>query len=173
MTTPGFAGKILLVNLTNKQISALDSAKYEAYGGGHGTDSDNCAEATWYSLAPPNKPTPSLDQWKAADLAQKLGLNAFEICFQGPMSFPSPPEFPIQPALPAYTGMGWYLKKMYDFGVIGPGKKVDTYPLPMADYEKEEFAEIYALAIAKRIGIGNLLAEGDRPFRRETGQAAR
>ena len=37
MTTPGFAGKILLVNLTTRQISALDSAKYEMYGGGHGT----------------------------------------------------------------------------------------------------------------------------------------
>jgi len=37
MATPGFAGKILLINLTTKQISALDSAKYEAYGGGHGT----------------------------------------------------------------------------------------------------------------------------------------
>ncbi len=37
MGTPGFAGKILLINLTTRQISALDSAKYEAYGGGHGT----------------------------------------------------------------------------------------------------------------------------------------
>jgi hypothetical protein len=37
MATPGFAGKILLVNLTNRQIGSLDSAKYEAYGGGHGT----------------------------------------------------------------------------------------------------------------------------------------
>ena len=37
MATPGFAGKILLINLTTKQISALDSAKYEDYGGGHGT----------------------------------------------------------------------------------------------------------------------------------------
>ena len=32
MATPGFAGKILLVNLTTKQISPIDSAKYEAYG---------------------------------------------------------------------------------------------------------------------------------------------
>ena len=37
MATPGFAGKILLVNLTNKEIKALDTEKYEAYGGGHGT----------------------------------------------------------------------------------------------------------------------------------------
>ena len=37
MATPGFAGKILLVNLTNKEIRALDTEKYEQYGGGHGT----------------------------------------------------------------------------------------------------------------------------------------
>ncbi|HQN49427.1 MAG TPA: TonB-dependent receptor [Phenylobacterium sp.] len=37
MATPGFAGKILLVNLTTGKISALDSARYEMYGGGHGT----------------------------------------------------------------------------------------------------------------------------------------
>lgn len=136
----------------------------------YGKDSDNCAEATWYSVAPPYKPTPTLDQWKATDYAQKLGLNAFEICFMGPMSFPSPEGFPIQPALPAYTGMGWYLKKMYDFGIIGPGKEVDTSPLPMEDYEKVEFAEIYALAIAKRIGIGDLLAEGTVRFAEKLGR---
>ena len=37
MATPGFAGKVLLVNLTTKEIRALDTEKYEAYGGGHGT----------------------------------------------------------------------------------------------------------------------------------------
>jgi aldehyde:ferredoxin oxidoreductase len=36
MTTPGFGGKLLLVNLTNKEITALDTEKYEQFGGGHG-----------------------------------------------------------------------------------------------------------------------------------------
>ncbi len=135
-----------------------------------GQDSDNCAEKTWYSVAPPHKPTSDLDQWKATDIAQRLGLNAFETCFMGPMSFEVPEDFPIQPRLPAYTAMGWYLKKMYDMGVIGPGKKVDTYPLPMEDYEKVEFAEIYGLAISKRIGIGNLLAEGVARFAEKLGR---
>jgi aldehyde:ferredoxin oxidoreductase len=135
-----------------------------------GRDSDNCAEAGWYAVAPPAKPTPPEMQLKSADTAQKLGLNAMETCFMGPMAFPVPPDFPIQPSVPAYTAMGWYLKKMYDLGVIGPGKKVDTYPLPMEDYEKEEFAEIYGLAIANRIGIGNLLAEGTVRFAEKLGR---
>ena len=37
MATPGFGGKILFVNLSTKEIRALDSQKYEMYGGGHGT----------------------------------------------------------------------------------------------------------------------------------------
>jgi aldehyde:ferredoxin oxidoreductase len=136
----------------------------------HGKDSDNCAEATWYNLAPPAKPTPREVQWKTTDIAQKLGLNAMETCFMGPMAFDVPPDFPIQPKVPAYTALGWYLKKMYDLGVIGPGKAVDTSPLPMEDYEKGEFAEIYGLAISKRMGIGNLLAEGTVRFAEKLGR---
>ena len=36
------------------------------------------------------------------------------------------PRSGIQPKVPAYTALGWYLKKMYDLGVIGPGKALDT-----------------------------------------------
>jgi len=36
MATPGYAGKILLVNLTSKEIKALDTEKYEQFGAGHG-----------------------------------------------------------------------------------------------------------------------------------------
>jgi aldehyde:ferredoxin oxidoreductase len=136
----------------------------------YGRDSDNCAEAGWYAVAPPAKPTPPDVQLRSADIAQKLGLNALETCFMGPMAFDVPPDFPVQPKVPAYTALGWYLKKMYDLGVIGPGKKVDTYPLPMEDYEKAEFADIYGLAIANRIGIGNLLAEGTVRFAEKLGR---
>jgi aldehyde:ferredoxin oxidoreductase len=34
--TAGYAGKILRINLTKKSIHAIDTAKYEEYGGGHG-----------------------------------------------------------------------------------------------------------------------------------------
>ncbi len=136
----------------------------------YGADSDNCAEATWYALAPPYQRTPTEVQWKSTDVAQKYGLNAMETCFMGPMSFKVTPDFPVQPELPAYTALGWYLKKMYDLGVVGPGKKVDTYPLPMDHYDRVEFAEVYAMAISKRIGIGNLLAEGTVRFAEKLGR---
>jgi aldehyde:ferredoxin oxidoreductase len=137
----------------------------------YGMDSDGCTESIWYSLpSPPFKRTAPEDRWKAADLAQKLGLNAADITFMGAMSFPSLPNSEIGPVCPANTGAGWYVKRLYDMGVIGPGKKVDTYPLPMDQYEKVEFAEIFALAIAKRIGIGNLLAEGTVRFAETIGR---
>ena len=34
--TGGYAGKILRVNLTTKEISRIDTAKYEEFGGGAG-----------------------------------------------------------------------------------------------------------------------------------------
>jgi aldehyde:ferredoxin oxidoreductase len=37
--TGGYTGKILRVNLTKKTISAIDTAQYEEYGGGHGMGS--------------------------------------------------------------------------------------------------------------------------------------
>ncbi len=37
--TGGYTGKILRVNLTNKQISTIDTEKYEDFGGGHGIGS--------------------------------------------------------------------------------------------------------------------------------------
>ena len=35
----GYTGKILRVNLTTKEISRIDTAKYEEFGGGHGIGS--------------------------------------------------------------------------------------------------------------------------------------
>lgn len=137
----------------------------------HGMDSDSCTEMIWYSLpSPPFKRTPSADSWKATDFVQKLGLNAADLTFMGAASFPSLPDTEIGPVCPANTGAGWYVKRLYDMGVIGPGKPVDTHPLPMDQYEKVEFAEIFALAVAKRIGIGDLLAEGTVRFAEKIGR---
>jgi aldehyde:ferredoxin oxidoreductase len=90
----------------------------------------------------------------------------------GPMDFDTShnPDFPIQPKVPAYTALGWYMKKMYDMKVIGPGTKYDMAPLVMDDYTKETFMEIYGEAIAKRIGIGDLLAEGTARFAEKLGR---
>jgi aldehyde:ferredoxin oxidoreductase len=138
-----------------------------------GLDSDGCAEAFWYSLAPPlYTQTTASNRLRAADLAQKLGINASEITLTGAMNFTSPPGHPIQPVVPAKPGLGWYVKKLYDMGIIGPGKKVDTHPLPMESYDKSDFAEIFTLTIAKRIGIGNLIADGTVRFAEKLGRTS-
>ena len=55
-------------------------------------------------------------------------------------------------------------------GVIGSGKAVDTAPLPMELWDRVEFAEIFANVLAKRIGIGDLLAEGTMRFAEKIGR---
>ena len=107
---------------------------------------------------------------KATDIIQQLGINGSELSYIGSRSFPSPPGHPIQPDIPSKTGTAWYLKAMYDMGVIGPGKEVDTDPLPMDMWDTVEFAEIFALSIARRIGIGDLLAEGTLRFAEKIGR---
>jgi aldehyde:ferredoxin oxidoreductase len=133
-------------------------------------DSDDCAESTFYTLM--ESQTPRAVNQKGTDLCQQLSLNAMETCFMGPMSFDTShnKDFPIQPKVPAYTALGWYMKRMYDMKVIGPGTKFDISPLPMEDYTKEEFMEIYGQALAKRIGIGDLLAEGTARFAEKLGR---
>jgi aldehyde:ferredoxin oxidoreductase len=134
-----------------------------------GTDS-NCMDTMWYNLAsPPWKRTDPADRMKAADIIQKYGINAFDAAFGGGMTAVIPGQ-QIQPAVPDATGAGWYVGKLYAMGVIGPGKAVDTAPLPMEMYDKGEFAESFAVAIAKRVGIGDLLAEGTLRFAEKIGR---
>ena len=135
-----------------------------------GMDSDACGESTWFNPPPQYKPPTTRDRWKATDLIQQLGINGSELSYIGSRSFPSPSGHPIQPIIPSKTGTAWYLKKVYDLGVIGPGKKVDTAPLPMEIWDRAEFAEIFANAIAQRTGIGDLLAEGTVRFAEKIGR---
>ena len=134
-----------------------------------GRDSDGCMETTWYNVHPPEPKTKPADEAKATDLPQKYGLNSFDTCFGGVMWFDAPTEA-LKPATPEAPGAGWYIKRLYDAGIIGPGKKVDTAPLPMDKYDSYEFAEIFAKTIANREGIGDLLAEGVVRFAEKIGR---
>ncbi len=145
----------------------------------HSQDSDDCAESTWFSLTPQDangmsRETMTKLNQKGTDIIQKLGINGMETCFMGPMSFKTShnPSFPIQPEVPAYSALGWYMKKMYDMGIIGPGTKFDMTPLNMNKFATEEFMEIYGIALAKRYGIGDLLAEGTARFCEKLGRTA-
>jgi aldehyde:ferredoxin oxidoreductase len=132
-----------------------------------GKDSDGCAEGSLYSLPEfPNITFASYENLRGKDHCQQYSISGMECCFQGPMSFPTDhnPDFPIQPTIPAYAALGWYFKRMYDLKVIGPGTKFDTSPIPMEKYGTREFMDIYCYALANRVGIGNLLAEGTDRF---------
>ena len=141
-----------------------------------GQDSDDCAESTLFSQTPSNlgnqNQIPPDANRRGMDLCQEYGINGMECCFQGPMSFKTDhnPDFPIQPEVPAYTALGWYMKKMYDMGVIGPGTEYDMAPLNMKQFNTNEFMEIYAKAVAHRHGIGDLLAEGTARFAEKLGR---
>lgn len=54
----GFAGKILRIDLSKKEVTTLDTAKYEEYGGGHGMGSaifwDLCKDKTIKAFDPAN-----------------------------------------------------------------------------------------------------------------------
>jgi len=52
----GYTGKILRVNLTTKEISRIDTAKYEEWGGGHGIGS-----AVFFDLVGDQLPFPAFD----------------------------------------------------------------------------------------------------------------
>lgn len=58
MSTGGYAGKILLVNLTTSEITAIDTQKYQKWGGGHGMGSavffDLCKDKTIDGFHPDN-----------------------------------------------------------------------------------------------------------------------
>ena len=136
----------------------------------YGQDSDGCAESVWFNPPTPYKKPERRDMLKATDLIQQLGINGSELSYIGSRAFPSPPDHPIQPVIPSKTGTAWYLKTVYDMGVVGPGKEFDTSPLPMDMWDSVEFAEIFAHSIAKRIGIGDLLAEGTIRFAEKIGR---
>jgi aldehyde:ferredoxin oxidoreductase len=152
----------------NSCIGCTRACRARAATGG-GRDSDGCMETTWYTVHPPSKKTAPADAQRATDLPQKYGLNSFDTCFGGVMWFDAPTA-ELKPATPEAPGSGWYIKRLYDAGIIGPGKKVDTAPLPMDKYETYEFAEIYAKTVANRVGIGDLLAEGVVRFAEKIGR---
>jgi aldehyde:ferredoxin oxidoreductase len=101
------------------------------------------------------------DRMKGADVAIKWGICTWATKFGGALDA----KMPNAPALfkgtvPMEPGMGWYIKYLYELGVLGPGKKIESHPLPMDQWDKLTFREIFCDAIARRIGIGADLAEG-------------
>ena len=98
---------------------------------------------------------------KAADVAMRWGICTWATKFGGALDM----DVPNAPALfkgkvPMEPGIGWYIKYLFDIGELGPGKRIESYPLPMDQWNTLTFREVFCDAIARKIGIGADLAEG-------------
>ncbi len=122
--------------------------KRNSYYGGESM----CADAMWYLK----------DRMKGADIAVKWGLSTWGGQFGGAHPAADVPGAPalFNKKVPSAPGLGWYVKYLYDIGVLGPGKEIDSAPLQMEQWDKLEFREDFCSAVANRQGIGDALAEG-------------
>ena len=98
---------------------------------------------------------------RGADVAIRWGICTWSTKFGGALDL----DVKGAPALfkgrvPMEPGIGWYIKYLYDLGVLGPGKKIESYPLPMEQWDTLTFREIFCEAVAKKIGIGAAIGEG-------------
>ncbi len=121
--------------------------KRNSYYGGESM----CADQYWFMG----------DQMRGADVAIKFGICTWATKFGGAMenNVPNAPAL-FKGRVPMEPGMGWYIKYLYELGVLGPGKKIDSHPLPMDQWGQLSFREAFCDAIARKIGIGADLAEG-------------
>jgi aldehyde:ferredoxin oxidoreductase len=101
------------------------------------------------------------DGMRAAEIAVKWGICTWATKFGGAMDarMPNAPA-PFKGVVPMEPGMGWYIKHLYDRGILGPGKQIESHPLPMDMWDTLTFREIFCDAIARKVGIGADLAEG-------------
>jgi hypothetical protein len=98
------------------------------------------------------------DGMRGADIAIKWGICTWATKFGGAMDM----NVPGAPALfkgkvPMEPGMGWYIKYLYDLGVLGPGKKIESSPLPMDQWDQISFREVFCDAIARSLILNRRL----------------
>ena len=100
------------------------------------------------------------DADKAAEALIKYGLSSWSAHFHAfTMKLDGVPPI-YRKGVPTDSGLGWYLQCLYDQGLLGPGKQIDSAPLPMDQWGQLSFRLALLDAIARRVGIGDALAEG-------------
>jgi len=113
-----------------------------------------CACQGWLSSRKPG------DQDKAAEAIIRYGLSSWSAHFHAMSTeIEGAPEI-FHGEVPVDSGLGWYLQTLYEQGVLGPGKEIDSAPLPMKQWGELSFRLALLDAIARRVGIGDALAEG-------------
>jgi aldehyde:ferredoxin oxidoreductase len=98
----------------------------------------------------------------AAEALIKYGLSSWSAHFHADMFSQNIPGAPalFRGKVPTDSGLGWYLQYLKQEGLLGPGKQIDSAPLPMDQWGELSFRLALLDAIAKRAGIGDVLAEG-------------
>ena len=100
------------------------------------------------------------DQDLASEALIKYGLSSWSAHVHAfTINIPGAPEF-FHGKVPVDSGLGWYLQYLYEQGLLGPGKQIDSAPLPMDQWGELSFRLALLDAIARRTGIGDALAEG-------------
>ncbi len=100
------------------------------------------------------------DQDKASEALIKYGLSSWSAHWhRDSFELSEAPEF-FHGKVPSDFGLGSYLQYLYEQGVLGPGKQIDSYPLPMDQRGEFSFRLAFLEAVAHRTGIGDALAEG-------------
>jgi aldehyde:ferredoxin oxidoreductase len=97
----------------------------------------------------------------ASQALMKYGASGWSAHFLGLFisDIPGAPDF-FNKKVPVETGIGWYIRYLYRIGELGPGKRIDSAPLPMEQWGELSFRLAFLDAISKRVGIGDALAEG-------------
>ncbi len=96
----------------------------------------------------------------AAEALIKYGLSSWSAHFHAMSTdIPGAPEI-FHGKVPVDSGLGWYLQTLHEQGILGPGKQIDSSPLPMEHWGELSFRLALLDAIARRVGIGDALAEG-------------
>ncbi len=99
-------------------------------------------------------------QDQAAEALIKYGLSSWSAHFHAfSIEIPGAPEL-FRGKVPTDSGLGWYLEYLHREGILGPGKQIDSAPLPMDQWGELSFRLALLDAIARRDGIGDVLAEG-------------
>jgi aldehyde:ferredoxin oxidoreductase len=97
----------------------------------------------------------------ASEALMRYGASGWAAHFLGLFvsDIPGAPEF-FHKQVPVETGIGWYLRYLHEIGELGPGKRIDSAPLPMDQWGELAFREALLDAVSRRAGIGDALAEG-------------
>lgn len=127
-----------------------DRRRSNYYGG-----ESMCADQSWFFGS---KNPAAGDQ--ACEALIRHGISSWSAHFHAmSVKISGAPEF-FHGEVPTDSGLGWYLQYLYEQGLLGPGKQIDSAPLPMDQWGELSFRLALLDAVSRRVGIGDALAEG-------------